>query len=97
MKGPPDKNILTRRWGYKQMRCLVRCDFDFFGRVTNQELNQRVALEKSVRELPTSIFDMPSSRRYEAKREKMLPRATPEKIHQGTSTTSQWLIWRRQG
>ena len=52
--------------------------FRFFGRVMNRELNQHVGLEKLVRKLPTSIFDMPSSRHHETKREQMLPQATPE-------------------
>ena len=45
----------------------------------NREPNQRMGLEKLVRKLPTSIFDMPSLQRYEARREKMLPRTTPIK------------------
>ena len=50
----------------------------------NRELNQHVGLEKLVYKLPTSIFDMPSSRRYEAKHEKMLPRVTPEEKISGS-------------
>ena len=48
----------------------------------NWELNQHVGLEKLVRKPPTSIFDMPSSRRYEAKHAQMLPRATPEETYE---------------
>ena len=54
----------------------------------NWELNQHIGLEKLVRKLPTSVFDMPSSRRYEAKHEKMLPRATPEEKISGSPEIS---------
>ena len=60
------------------------CDFEFFfGRVMNRELNQRVGLAKLECKAPTLVFDMPSSRRYEAKHEKMLPRPTPKKKYEG--------------
>ena len=69
-----------------------RLRFRFFGGAMNRELNQRMGLEKLVCKPPTSVFDIPSSRRYGTKHEKMMPRASPEEKNMRASPIRRFLI-----
>ena len=66
--------------------------FVFVDRAMNSKMNQRIGLEKLVRKRSTSFFDMPSSQRCEAKREKMPARATPEEEISGSCQSGDFVF-----
>ena len=97
INAPWDPRVPRGPWG-RFLKCKSKKKnpfrFQFFCLAMNWELNQRVGLENLVCKPPTSIGDMASLRRYKAKPEKILPRATPEEKISGSSLVWRFLIWR---
>ena len=67
--------------------------FRFFGQAMNRELKQRMGIEKLVWKSPTSDFDMPSSRCYEAKCQQKVDAGHPLRKNIRGPPVRRFLVW----